>query len=212
MIIQDLLDIILRLRMADKERSSDILFDCGAADGIFRINSVYLDEDGDLCLESTMDPDKGVTISEIAETIAQYDRGTTVYFLLVGPDGEKTIFNIKDGGTPDKDSPELKLIRVGRFREAIQGLAPGSCLHLESGSINFTVNSVYFDDDGLVCLESNEIMELDDYLIGDLLEELAPLEDTQRIYFYDDDSQEYYGIYPDELRLDAQGDVWIKIR
>ena len=46
-------------------------------------------------------------------------------------------------------------------------------LHFESGTINFTVNSIYEDGEGCICLESNEIMELDDYPVGQLLEDLS---------------------------------------
>ena len=63
-----------------------------------------------------------------------------------------------------------------------------------------------------ICLESNEIMELDDYPVGLLLEDLSHCPKGTGIYFYDDDSQEYYGIYPDEIRTDEKGDVWIKVR
>ena len=45
-------------------------------------------------------------------------------------------------------------------------------------------------------------MELDDYPVGLLLEDLSHCPKGTGIYFYDDDSQEYYGIYPDEIRTD----------
>ena len=79
--------------------------------------------------------------------------------------------NIKDGGTKDRNSDELRIILAGRFTEALNKFSNDSILHFESGMINFTVNSIY-----------------------------------------EDDSKEYYGIYPDEIRADEQGDVWIKVR
>ena len=48
-------------------------------------------------------------------------------------------------------------------------------------------------------------MELDDYPVGLLLEDLSHCPKGTGIYFYDDDSQEYYGIYPDEIRKDEKG-------
>lgn len=222
MIIQDLLDIILRLRMAGKEGESDILFDSGDPEAApLRINGVYLDEDGDLCLESDERKGEGLSISDIADVISMYDRNTVVYFLSVSRKGEKILFNIKDGGTRDLCDPELRKIPVSMLHEALSAFDGNVRLHFESGSINFTINSVYLDGDGNVCLESNEVMELDDYIIGDLLDELSPLSSVSydhgtlraaRVYFYDDDSGEYYGIYPDEVRTDADGEVWIKVR
>ena len=55
-------------------------------------------------------------------------------------------------------------------------------------------------------------MELDDYPVGLLMEDLSHNPEETGIYFYDDDSEEYYGIYPDEIRTDEKGDVWIKVR
>ena len=48
-------------------------------------------------------------------------------------------------------------------------------------------------------------MELDDYPVGLLMEDLSHNPKETGIYFYDDDSQEYYGIYPDEIRTDEKG-------
>ena len=55
-------------------------------------------------------------------------------------------------------------------------------------------------------------MELDDYPVGLLEEDLSHCSKERGVYFYDDDSREYYGIYPDEIRTDEKGDVWIKVR
>ena len=55
-------------------------------------------------------------------------------------------------------------------------------------------------------------MELDDYPVGMIVEDLSHCSIETGIYFYDDDSKEYYGIYPDEIRTDEKGDVWIKVR
>ena len=98
------------------------------------------------------------------------------------------------------------------LRLDMAGKAEASEFLFESGTINFTVNSIYEDAQGCVCLESNEIMELDDYPVGMIVEELSHCSKETGIYFYDDDSKEYYGIYPDEIRTDEKGDVWIKVR
>ena len=55
-------------------------------------------------------------------------------------------------------------------------------------------------------------MELDDSPVGLLIEELSQWPEGTGVYFYDDDSREYYGIYPDEIRADDKGDIWIKVR
>ena len=98
------------------------------------------------------------------------------------------------------------------LRLDMAGKAEASEFLFESGTINFTVNSIYEDAQGCVCLESNEIMELDDYPVGMIVEELSHCSKETGIYFYDDDSKEYYGIYPDEIRTDGNGDLWIKVR
>ncbi|MGN1233328.1 MAG: hypothetical protein ACI4UJ_07785 [Candidatus Cryptobacteroides sp.] len=54
-------------------------------------------------------------------------------------------------------------------------------------------------------------MELDDYPVGLLMEDLAHCSKDTGIYFYNDDSKEYYGIYPNEIRTDEKGDIWIKV-
>ena len=61
-------------------------------------------------------------------------------------------------------------------------------------------------------MESNEIMELDDWPVSMVMEELAGVEPGTDVYFYDDDSREYYGIHPDESRPDGKGDIWINVR
>ncbi len=132
----------------------------------------------------------------------------TNIFVHIDREGESTLFNIKDGGTKDRNSEGLRISSAGRFIEVLGKYAPEAILHFESGTINFTINSIYEDGHGCVCLESNEIMELDDYPVGLLIEELSHWPEGTGVYFYDDDSREYYGIYPDEIRTDEKGDVW----
>ena len=120
--------------------------------------------------------------------------------------------SISNGGTKDRNSESLRIITAGRFIELLGKFAPEAILHFESGTINFTVNSIYEDGHGCICLESNEIMELDDYPVGMIVEDLSHCSKDTGIYFYDDDSKEYYVIYPDEIRTDEKGDVWIKVR
>ena len=155
--------------------------------------------------------EEGMSAAELAEAVSVYDGNKTIYFVYIDREGESTLFNIKDGGT-DRYSEDLRIIQAGRLIEALGEYSPETILHFESGTINFTVNSIYEDSEGCVCLESNEIMELDDYLVGLLLEDLSHCSKGTGIYFYDDDSEEYYGIYPDEIRTDEKGDVWIKVR
>lgn len=212
MTVEELTDIFLRLEMADKAKDSEFLFG-RSEEGVdpFPITGVILDDEGDVCLESDDRMEEGMSAAELAEAVSVYDGNKTIYFVHIDREGESTLFNIKDGGT-DRYSEDLRIIQAGRLIEALGEYSPETILHFESGTINFTVNSIYEDSEGCVCLESNEIMELDDYLVGLLLEDLSHCSKGTGIYFYDDDSEEYYGIYPDEIRTDEKGDVWIKVR
>lgn len=212
MTVEELTDIFLRLEMADKAKDSEFLFG-RSEEGVdpFPITGVILDDEGDVCLESDDRMEEGLSAAELAEAVSVYDGNKTIYFVHIDREGESTLFNIKDGGT-DRYSEDLRIIQAGRLIEALGEYSPETILHFESGTINFTVNSIYEDSEGCVCLESNEIMELDDYLVGLLLEDLSHCSKGTGIYFYDDDSEEYYGIYPDEIRTDEKGDVWIKVR
>ena len=208
-----LVNIFLRLQMAGKEDGSDILFDSGReGESPFGITGIYLDEDGDICLESDARTSRALSAKEIAEAVRQYEEDRTVYFVSIDEKGEGELFNIKDGGTKDRHSKELRFILVHELVAFLSGQDPDGILHFESGTINFTVNSVYVDDEGCLCLESNEIMELDDYPVAMLLDELSSVSQDTKVVFYDDDSKEYYGIYPDEHRVDKAGDIWVNVR
>ena len=199
--------------MAGRAEDSEFLFG-SSEDGVdpFSITGVFLDEDGDVCLESDDRKEEGLSATELAEAVSIYDGNKTIYFVHIDREGESTLFNIKDGGTKDRNSESLRIITASRLTEVIGRYAPEAILHFESGTINFTVNSVYEDAQGCICLESNEIMELDDYPVGLLEEDLSLCSKETGVYFYDDESKEYYGIYPDEIRTDEEGDVWIKVR
>lgn len=173
---------------------------------------MFLDEDGDVCLESDVRKEYGLSATELAEAVSVYDGNKTIYFVHIDREGESTLFNIKDGGTKNRNSDSLRIITTGRLIDILGKYAPEAILHFESGTINFTINSIYEDGHDCICLESNEIMELDDYPVDLLFEELSQWPEGTGVYFYDDDSKEYYGIYPDEIRTDEKGDVWIKVR
>ena len=213
MTVEELTNIFLRLEMADKAKDSEFLFG-SSEEGVdpFPITGVILDDEGDVCLESDDRMEEGLSATELAEAVSVYDGNKTIYFVHIDSEGESTLFNIKDGGTKDRCSEDLRIIQAGRLIDALGEYSPESILHFESGTINFTVNSIYEDSEGCVCLESNEIMELDDYPVGLLMEDLSHCLKGTGIYFYDDDSEEYYGIYPGEIRTDEKGDVWIKVR
>ena len=213
MTVEELTDIFLRLEMADKAKDSEFLFG-SSEEGVdpFPITGVILDDEGDVCLESDDRIEEGLSAAELAEAVSVYDGNKTIYFVHIDWEGERTLFNIKDGGTKDRNSESLRIITTGRLIDILGKYAPEAILHFESGTINFTINSIYEDDHGCICLESNEIMELDDYPVGLLVEEISHWTEGTGIYFYDDDSKEYYGIYPDEIRTDEKGDVWIKVR
>ena len=211
--VEELTNIFLRLDMAGRAEDSEFLFG-SSEDGVdpFSITGVFLDEDGDVCLESDDRKEEGLSATELAEAVSIYDGNKTIYFVHIDREGESTLFNIKDGGIKDRNSESLRIITASRLTEVIGRYAPEAILHFESGTINFTVNSVYEDAQGCICLESNEIMELDDYPVGLLEEVLSHCSKETGVYFYDDEAKEYYGIYPDEIRTDEEGDVWIKVR
>ena len=213
MTVEELTNIFLRLDMAGKAEDSEFLFG-SSEDGVdpFPITGVFLDDDGDVCLESDERKEYGLSATELAEAVSVYGGNKTIYFVHIDREGESTLFNIKDGGTKDRNSESLRIITTGRLIDILGKYAPEAILHFESGTINFTINSIYEDGHGCVCLESNEIMELDDYPVGLLEEDLSHCSKERGVYFYDDDSREYYGIYPDEIRTDEKGDVWIKVR
>ena len=81
----------------------------------------------------------------------------------------------------------------------------------EEGVDPFPITGVILDDEGDVRLESDGRME-EGLSAAELAEAVSVYDGNKAIYFYDDDSEEYYGIYPDEIRTDEKGDVWIKVR
>ena len=176
MTVEELTNIFLRLEMADKAKDSEFLFG-SSEEGVdpFPITGVILDDEGDVCLESDDRMEEGLSAAELAEAVSVYDGNKTIYFVHIDREGESTLFNIKDGGTKDRYSEDLRIIHAGRLIEALGEYSPESILHFESGTINFTVNSIYEDSEGCICLESNEIMELDDYPVGLLMEDLSHL-------------------------------------
>lgn len=209
----DLINIFLRLEMAGKDSSSDLVFDAGVdGQSPFAITGVRLDEDGDVCLESDVRAEAAMTPEEIADAVSQYGPDRTVYFVSIDAQGRGELYNIKDGGTKDRQSKDLQMIEARHLLQCLKGCPQEGILHFESGTLNFTVNSVYTDECGCLCLESNEIIELDDYPVSMLMEDLSEADPHTGVYFYDDDSREYYGIYPQELRTGDNGDVWINVR
>ena len=132
--------------MASKAEDSEFLFG-SSEDGVdpFPITGVILDDDGDVCLESDDRIEDGLSATELAEAVSVYDGNKTIYFVHIDREGESTLFNIKDGGTKDRNSEGLRIITASRFIEVLGKYAPEAILHFESGTINFTVNSIYED-------------------------------------------------------------------
>lgn len=201
----------LRLQMAGKEGESDIVFATGADEtSPLEITGVHLDEDGDVCLECDERLDTKLSPEQIADAVSGFDPDKDLYFLYTDKKGETVLYNIKDGGTIDRD--EVSVISAETFAQALEKFPSDDMLHFETGTVNYTINSVYLDDMGDLCLESNEIMELDDYPVGMIIEELRDLDPNAGVYFYDDESMEYYGILPEEYRIGKDGGPWFKIR
>lgn len=213
MTVGDLNNMFLRLVMASKENDSEFRFDTGA-DGIepLGISSVSLDEDGDVCLEFDSRCPACLSATGLAEELRRFEESKTVYFVLVDADGSRTLYNIKDGGTRDRLCPELRMTSASELLDLLRGFNPDSIPYFESGTINFTVNSIYTDDYGCLCLESNEIDELSNYTSGLIAAELQELAPDTEVYLYDDESKDYYGIYTAEHKTDPDGNPWINVR
>lgn len=210
MTVGDLYNMFLLLEMASKEDDSDFVFD--AADGgPLPITGVMLDEDGDVCLESDVRVEKPLSSRELADAISQYDEGKTIYFILIDENGERELYNIKDGGTKDRLDPDLKMTPSRELADILRQYPSESIPHFETGTIYFTINSVYTDEYGCLCLESNEIEELDNYPVSLILEDLEANPEAEA-YLYDDEAKEYYGIHSDERRSGPEGNPWFKIR
>ena len=213
MTVGDLYNMFLRLVMAAKEKESEFRFDTGVEGAEpLGITAVDLDEDGDVRLECDSRCPVCMSAIELASELRKYDDSKTVYFEYIDSDGSRDIYNIKDGGTRDRQSHDLRMFPASYLAEFLRGCDPDSVPYFESGTINFTVNSVYMDEQGCFCLESNEIEELDNYTSGILVEELSQVGPGTRVYLYDDDSKDYYGIYVDEHRMDSEGNPWICVR
>lgn len=58
----------------------------------------------------------------------------------------------------------------------------------------FTVNSIYYDDDGDVCLEASDDEGLTNYTADEILAELREYDEYGDVYFCED-FDEYYCIY-----------------
>lgn len=205
--------MFLRLVMASKEEESEFRFDTGVEGAEpLGISTVSLDEDGDVCLECDSRYSSSLSAVELAGMLRNYDDSKTVYFVYVGPDGMRELYNIKDGGTRDRMSPELMMVSAADLLELLREFPADSIPYFESGTINFTINSVYLDNYGCLCLESNEIDELANYTSALIIEELTQLDASTKVYLYDDEGKEYYGIYVDEHKADSDGNPWVNVR
>lgn len=213
MTVGDLENMFLRLAMASKENDSEFRFDTGVeGEEPLGITAVGVDDDGDVCLECDSRCPSCLSAADLAGQPERFESDKVVYFIYIDSDGSRILYNIKDGGTRDRFSPELKMLPVSELLALLRRFAPDSVPYFESGTINFTVNSVYMDEYGCMCLESNEIDELSNYTSGILADELSQIDADTGVYLYDDDSKDYYGICADRCRVDADGDPWINVR
>lgn len=214
MLVDDLVNIFLRLEMAAKGDSSEFVFDAGIdGQSPFVITGVHLDAEGDVCLECDVRKlDQALSASELAHELEQFDGAKIVYFVTIDANGEEDLYDIKDGGTKDRWSSDLRLIPIADLQVALEQFPQDAVPYFESGTINFTINSIYTDSQGCLVLESNEIEELDNYTVGLILDEFQHFDQSTQVYLYEDESREFYGIHPDELRTDSSGNPWIKVR
>lgn len=71
---------------------------CDDDDDDYTVNHIYVDNDGDICLESTDmegDGNYDFTVNDILRRIKKYDNENYVYFLEEYEDGSSTGYDIK---------------------------------------------------------------------------------------------------------------------
>lgn len=71
---------------------------------------------------------------------------------------------------------------------------------------SITIDSVYLDDDGDVCLESNEYDD-NEFTAQELLDKLDRYSDKRYVYVYDDDNDSSFDIDEEEYD-DDYDDLW----
>ena len=75
-----------------------IVYFCDDDDDDYTVNHIYVDNDGDICLESTDmegDGNYDFTVNDILRRIRKYDNENYVYFLEEYEDGSSTGYDIK---------------------------------------------------------------------------------------------------------------------
>lgn len=93
-------------------------------------------------------------------------------------------------------------------------LVQAICEGYEDSIVNFcdqdgdsiTIDQVYLDDDGDVCMESNEY-DNNDFTVQELLDELDDYSDNSYVYIYDDDYDLNFNI-EEEDDEDDYDDLW----
>lgn len=74
-----------------------VLFFCDDDDDDYTVNHIYVDDEGDICLESTDmegDDNYDFTAKNVLNRIKKYDNSTYVYFLEEYEDGSSTGYDI----------------------------------------------------------------------------------------------------------------------
>lgn len=193
--------------MADKDNDMEYAFQVG--ERICGITRVFLDEYGDLMLEADDTQREYLSVRDVRCELEKYDPNQDVFFSVLNAEGIGELHYIKEGGTNEITVDVL--INCGELLSVLQANINAKILRLQCGTINFTINSIYLDDYGHICLESNEYEELDDYSVAMIAEALADEGTDFNVYFLDSEAGDYYLINLSTARVDDKGDMWLDI-
>lgn len=204
----DIINQCLRMALADKDSDLEYAFQVG--ERVCGIVRVYLDEYGDLMLEADDSEREYLSVKELRCELEKYDASQDVFFSVLNAEGKGELYYIKEGGS--REVSEDVLVDCCELKSVLESNITANILRLRCGTINFTINSIYMDDDGHLCLESNEYEELDDYTVPMIVEELSSTGDDSQVYFYDQEAEDYYCILLGEATMDEKGDLWLDIQ
>ena len=84
-----------------------IQFNIDDEDGPYTVNQIYLDDDGDVCLESNEEGEDEYDVDQIVTEVSAFDEDTYVYFKVVDEDGNEECYDISDEWEVDDDGDTM---------------------------------------------------------------------------------------------------------
>ena len=188
MTADELTDLMLEITKARMDNGTisngSIVFDYDDEDGPYSVNRIYLDDDGDVCLESNEEDEDEYDVDQIGTEVSAFDEDAYVYFKIVDEDGDEVCYEISDDWELDDDGNtsvdwydddedyydadddaddednggQGDTLSVGRLRSIIAGYDDDQLLYVNDGDdiSDCTVDVVYLRN-GEAVLQSNEI-------------------------------------------------------